>query len=231
MKPFLLQPIFGVTLTLIAYFFSGIVRRKFNFVIFNRVFISVLIIVAVLFVFNIDFETYNKGGKYISFFLGPSVVALGVFLYEKLEEVKRDLKVFLLSVFVGGIAGIFSVLAILILWNTPEILSRSLVAKSVTTPIAIEIVKVTGGLPEITAGIVIATGILGNAIGPYFLKITGIKNKKAIGSALGTAAHGIGTAKAFEINQSAGTYSGLAMCINGIITALLAPYILEWFLN
>ncbi|MDN3595495.1 LrgB family protein [Zunongwangia endophytica] len=231
MKPFLLQPIFGITLTLIAYFLSGKIKSKFNYVIFNRVLISVLLIIAVLLIFNIDFETYDEGGKYISFFLGPSVVALGVFLYEKLEEVKRDLKVFLIAVFAGGITGMLSVLAILMLWQVPEILSRSLVAKSVTTPIAIEIAKITNGLPEITAGIVIVTGILGNAFGPYVLKVTGIRNNKAIGSALGTSAHGIGTAKAFEIDQFAGTYSGLAMCINGIITALLAPYILEWFLS
>ena len=231
MKAFLALPIFGVTLTLLAYFLSGKLKEKFDLVIFNRVLISVILIVAVLFIFNIDFETYNNGAKYISFFLGPSVVALGVFLYEKLEEVKRDLKVFLISVIIGGIVGIISVIIILVLFNAPEIISRSLAAKSVTTPIAIEITKITEGIPEITAGIVIITGILGNAFGPIVLKKMGVKNKKAVGTALGTSAHGIGTARAFEISASVGTYSGLAMCFNGIITALLAPYILDWLLS
>ncbi|MFC6858035.1 LrgB family protein [Zunongwangia atlantica] len=231
MKAFFALPIFGVTLTLMAYFLSGKLKEKFDFVIFNRVLVSAILIIAVLFIFNIDFETYNNGAKYISFFLGPSVVALGVFLYEKLEEVKRDLKIFLISVFVGGIVGIISVVLFLVLLNAPEIISRSLAAKSVTTPIAIEITKITEGIPEITAGIVIITGILGNAFGPVVLHKLGVKNKKAVGTALGTGAHGIGTARAFEISASAGTYSGLAMCFNGIITALLAPYILAWLLS
>jgi len=231
MKAFFALPIFGVTLTLVAYFLSGKLKDKFNLVLFNRVLVSAVLIIGVLLLFNIDFETYNNGAKYISFFLGPSVVALGVTLYEKLEEMKKDLSVFLISVFVGGVVGIFSVILFLMLWNAPEILSRSLASKSVTTPIAIEITKITEGIPEITAGIVIITGILGNAFGPFILQKLGVKNNKAVGTALGTAAHGIGTARAFEISDSAGTYSGLAMCFNGIITALLAPYILDWLLT
>ena len=231
MKAFFALPIFGVTLTLVAYFLSGKLKDKFNLVLFNRVLISAVIIIGVLLLFNIDFEIYNNGAKYISFFLGPSVVALGVTLYERLEEMKRDLRVFLISVFAGGVVGIFSVIVFVILWNAPEIVSRSLASKSVTTPIAIEITKITKGIPEITAGIVIITGILGNAFGPFILRKLGVKNKKAVGTALGTAAHGIGTARAFEISTSAGTYSGLAMCFNGIITALLAPYILDWLLT
>ncbi len=191
--------------------------------------ISVISIVIFLLLFNIDFETYNVGGKYISFFLGPSVVALGVFFYEKFEEVKANLKVFLLAVVAGGFFGIISIIGFLILLNVPEVLTRSLAAKSVTTPIAIEISKLVAGTPEITAGIVIAVGIFGNAFGPYILKKLGISNKLAIGAALGTAAHGIGTARAFEEGKLAGVYSGLAMCVNGILTALLVPYLLQLF--
>ncbi|WP_417360580.1 LrgB family protein [Galbibacter sp.] len=231
MKLFFEQPIFGVTLTLLAYYLSGLLKRKFDYILFNRILVSVVMIIAVLLILKVDFEQYNIGGKYISFFLGPSVVALGVFLYEKLEEIKQDLKPFIISVVLGGLIGMLSVLGSLYLWNAPEILSRSLIAKSVTTPIAIEITKITEGLPEITAGIVIITGILGNAIGAPFLQKLGIKNPLAIGTALGTSAHGIGTARAFEINRSAGVYSGLAMCFNGLLTALLAPYILEWIFS
>lgn len=231
MNTLISAPIFGVTLTLLIYYISGVLKKRFDYILFNRILVSVILIICVLLAFNIDFKQYNNGGKYISFFLGPSVVALGVFLYEKLEEIKQDLKVFMLSVLLGGITGMISVLGILILWNAPEILSRSLIAKSVTTPIAIEITKVTEGLPEITAGIVIITGILGNAFGPIVLRKLRITNPIAVGTALGTAAHGIGTARAFEINKSAGVYSGLAMCFNGMLTALLAPFLLEWLLH
>ncbi len=224
-------PVFGVSITLAAYFFAINLRKKWNYVLLNPVLISVAVIIIFLLIFNIDFETYNIGGKYISFFLGPSVVALGVFFYEKYEEVKENLKVFLVAVFTGGIFGIISIIGFLILMNIPEVLIRSLAAKSVTTPIAIEISKLVAGTPEITAGMVIAVGIFGNAFGPYILKKLGISNKLAIGAALGTAAHGIGTARAFEEGKLPGVYSGLAMCINGIITALVTPYLLQLFLG
>lgn len=231
MKVFFEQPIFGVTLTLLAYYLSGLLKRRFNYILFNRILVSVVMIILVLLALEIDFNQYNIGGKYISFFLGPSVVALGVFLFEKLQQLKQDIKPFMISVIVGGLFGMLAVLGSLYLWNSPEILAKSLIAKSVTTPIAIEITKVTEGLPEITAGIVIITGILGNAIGAPFLRKLGVTNPLAIGTALGTSAHGIGTARAFEISTSAGVYSGLAMCFNGLLTALLAPYILQWVLT
>lgn len=231
MKVFFEQPIFGVTLTLLAYYLSGLLKRRFNYILFNHILVSVVMIILVLLALEIDFNQYNIGGKYISFFLGPSVVALGVFLFEKLQQLKQDIKPFMISVIVGGLFGMLAVLGSLYLWNSPEILAKSLIAKSVTTPIAIEITKVTEGLPEITAGIVIITGILGNAIGAPFLRKLGVTNPLAIGTALGTSAHGIGTARAFEISTSAGVYSGLAMCFNGLLTALLAPYILQWVLT
>lgn len=227
MQEFFQLPIFGVFLTLLAFFAGLKIKKKWNYVLLNPVLLAILFIIVFLLLFRIDFEEYNHGGKFISFFLGPSVVALGVFFYEKFEEVKQNLKIFLLAVFAGGLSGILSIVLLLFFLKVPEFLIRSLAAKSVTTPIAIEITKITGGIPEITAGIVIAAGIFGNAFGPFILKKLGIKNKVAIGAALGTAAHGIGTARAFEEGKLPGVYSGLAMCLNGIITALLAPYLLS----
>lgn len=227
MQDFFQLPIFGVFITLLAFFAGLKIKKKWNYVLLNPVLLAIVFIIVFLLLFRIDFEDYNRGGKFISFFLGPSVVALGVFFYEKFEEVKQNLKIFLLAVFAGGLSGIISILLLLFFLKVPDFLIRSLAAKSVTTPIAIEITKITGGIPEITAGIVIAAGIFGNAFGPFILKKLGIKSKVAIGAALGTAAHGIGTARAFEEGKLPGVYSGLAMCLNGIITALLAPYLLS----
>lgn len=228
MKELFSLPIFGVTITLLAYYFSGKIKARFNYIIFNRVIVSVVIIVAILVLLNIDFKDYNKGANYISFFLGPSVVALGVFFYEKFEEMRQHLKVFMFAVLSGAIVGMLSVVFILLLFMAPEVIVRSLISKSVTTPIAIEITKIVEGIPEITAGIVMITGVLGNAVGVYFLNLVGIRDEKAVGTALGTSAHGIGTARAFEVSHISGAYSGLAMCINGVITAMLAPYVLMW---
>ncbi|PRX42946.1 LrgB family protein [Salegentibacter salegens] len=231
MQEFFQLPIFGVFISLIAFAGASELQKKFNYALLTPVLVAIVFIICFLLIFNIDFEAYNRGGKFISFFLGPSVVALGVFFYEKYEEVKQNLKVFLLSVAVGGITGILTVIIFLLLLKVPHFIIESLAAKSVTTPIAIEITKLTGGIPEITAGIVIAVGIFGNAFGPFILKKLGIKSKIAIGTALGTAAHGIGTARAFEESKLAGVYSGLAMCVNGIITALITPYLLQLFLG
>lgn len=227
MQQFFQLPVFGVFITLIAYFLAVKLRKRWNYILLNPVLIAIAGIICFLLIFRIDFETYNVGGKYISFFLGPSVVALGVFFYEKYEEVKQNLKIFILAVLAGGITGVLSVTGFLLLLKAPEVITRSLAAKSVTTPIAIEITRLLNGIPEITAGIVIAVGIFGNAFGPFILKKSGIKSKIAIGTALGTAAHGIGTARAFEEGETQGVYSGLAMCLNGIITALITPFFIE----
>ena len=224
------NPLFGIALTLISYFFVIKLRKNWNYNILNPVLGSVIIIISFLLIGDINFESYNKGGKILTYFLGPSVVGMGVFLYEKYSEIKNKIKLFLLCVTVGGAFGILSMILLLLLLNTPSILIESLSAKSVTTPIAIEITKLVGGIPEITTGMVIMVGALGNVLGVQFLTGLGIYSEGAIGTALGTTSHGIGTARAFEYSKSAGVYSGLAMCFNGIITAFLTPYFLELFM-
>lgn len=230
MRDFFQLPIFGIFITLLAFFVAVKVKKKWNYLLLNPVLLAIVFIIVFLLAFDVQFEDYNRGGQYLSFFLGPAVVALGVFFYEKYEEIRKNLKPFLIAVTAGGVSGIISVVLLLFFFRMPDLIVQSVAAKSVTTPIAIEITKITGGLPEITAGIVIAVGIFGNAFGPFILRFLGIKNKQAIGTALGTAAHGIGTARAFEEGKLPGVYSGLAMCINGIITALLTPYLLYWLL-
>lgn len=230
MRDFLQFPFFGIVFTLLFYFLAKKLWSKWNLFFLNPVFLSVTGIILFLSFFGIEFNTYNKGGKILTFFLSPAVVALGAFFYEKYEQLRKDLNVLLIAVVAGGLCGVLSITLFLILLQMPQFMIRSLVSKSVTTPIAIEITKVVGGIPDITAGIVIAVGIFGNACGPLFLKHVGIKSDKAIGAALGTAAHGIGTARAIEVGQIPGIYSGIAMCLNGIITAFLTPHILSLFL-
>lgn len=231
MIEFFKLPIFGVFITLFAFFVAQALRAKIKFVLFNPVLIAITLIILCLVVFDISFTHYNEGGKFLSFFLGPSIVALGVLFFEKYELIKHNIFPFLLAVCIGGIISIVSVSLIAIWMNAPDIVIRSIVSKSVTTPIAIEITKITNGIPSITAGVVIAVGIFGNAFGPAFLKGLGIKSKTALGAALGTAAHGIGTARALEEGHLTGAYSGLAMCVNGLITTLVSPYFVIWIIE
>lgn len=228
MSEFISQPVVWVFLTLAVYFLSQLLHIRLKWVLTSPILITILILILVLILFNIEFEVYNTGGKYISFFLGPSVVALGVLFYENYEEIKNNIKPFLIAVTLGGLTSVFSVVFILSLLHSPDYLIRSLIPKSVTTPIAIEISKSISGLPSVTAGVVITVGIFGNAFGFYILKFLGIKSKSAIGSALGTASHGIGTARALEESEISGIYSGLALCVNGCFTALLLPYLITW---
>lgn len=223
----ILLSFFGVLITIGIYNIFLWVRKKWNFALLNPVLLSIIAIMLILSITEIDFQDYNRGGSLLSFFLGPSIVALGIYFFEKYEEIKQNLVPFFTAILAGGVTGILSVIFILLLFDVPPLIINSLAAKSVTTPIAIEITKTLEGVPEITAGIVIAVGVLGNAIGPVFLKFLGITSTRALGTALGTAAHGIGTAKAMEIDKLAGIYSGLAMCVNGVFTAILAPLFLE----
>ncbi len=231
MSSFVNLPIFGIFITLFAFFIAQKIKSKINSVFLNPVLVAICIIILTLVVFDIDFESYNVGGKYLSFFLGPSIIALGVLFYEKYEQIKHNIIPFLISVGIGGIISVLSVSFIAYFLHAPEFIIKSIASKSVTTPIAIEITKIIGGIPEITAGVVIVVGIFGNAFGPKILKLAGIKSSAALGTALGTAAHGIGTARALEEGKTTGAYSGLAMCVNGLITAIFTPYFIKWLVT
>lgn len=228
MKTFLSLPVVWVFLTLAIYFLAQGLHKKVKWALTTPILVTIFVLILLLSVFDMDFGTYDSGGKFLSFFLGPSVVALGVLFYEKLDEIKSNLFPFCIAVFVGGIGSILSLIFILMALKAPEVLMRSLAPKSVTTPIAIEIAKSVGGVPSITAGIVIAVGIFGNAFGIYILKFLGITSKTAIGTALGTASHGIGTARALEESELSGVYSGLALCVNGLVTAIVTPLVIDW---
>lgn len=231
MTAFYNLPVFGIVITLVAFFAARALRTKIKFVLFNPVLIAITLIILFLVVFEVSFTDYNKGGRYLTFFLGPSIVALGVLFFEKYQLIKHNIYPFLLAVCCGGIMSILSVSLLTIFMNAPEVVIKSIVSLSVTTPIAIEITKITEGIPSLTAGVVIAVGVFGNAFGPGFLKLIGIKSETAMGTALGTAAHGIGTARALEVGHLSGAYSGLAMCVNGILTTLIAPYVIVWMVG
>jgi predicted murein hydrolase (TIGR00659 family) len=228
MNHFLSMPAIGMFVTLFFYFLALGAYQRWKWVFLNPVLVASVCIIALLQLSGVPFEAYNRGGQWVSFFLGPSVVALGVLFYEQLPHIKKQLPSFLLAVCTGGFLSMVSVLVISLLLYAEGVVVRSLVTKSVTSPIAIEVTTLLGGIPELAAGVVIAVGILGNALGPAFLRWAGIRQEAAIGTALGTAAHGIGTARAVEMGPLPGAFSGLAMVANGFFTALAAPYLTEW---
>lgn len=227
MSNFFQNDIFTITLTFVAYFIAQKIQNKTHIVILNPILISIIIIIAFLSVFKIDFASYHEGNKMIEFFLKPAIVALGVPLYLQLEKIKKQLIPILVSQLAGCIAGVVSVIMIAKLMGASKEIIYSLAPKSVTTPIAIEVSKSIGGLPPLTAAVVIVVGIFGSIFGYEIMKRTRVKSSIAQAISMGTAAHAVGTSKSMGISQTFGAMSSIGLIVNGIFTAILTPYILQ----
>jgi predicted murein hydrolase (TIGR00659 family) len=222
-------PLLWLTLTLVAYSLAFVLfRRAGGNPLLNPVAIAVILILVVLAATGTGYDTYFNGAQFVHFLLGPATVALAVPLWRNLGEVRRMLLPMLLALMVGSTTAIVSAVAIAaLLGAAPETLA-SLAPKSVTTPIAMGVSERLGGLPSLTAVLVILTGIIGAMTVTPLMNVLRISDPRARGFAVGVAAHGIGTARAFQVNAVAGTFAGIAMGLNGLVTALLAPALLAW---
>lgn len=216
-----------VAFTIVVYFLAQKIQEKTRIILLNPILVTVIIIIAFLSVFHIDYNSYHNGSRYIEFFLKPAVVALGVPLYQQLEKIKKQALSILISQLAGCIAGVVSVVLIAKLLGASKDIIYSLAPKSVTTPIAIEISKTIGGIAPLTASVVIVVGIFGAVFGYSIMKLTKVKNPIAQSLSMGTAAHAVGTSKSMEISQSFGAMSSIGLIVNGILTAILTPYILK----
>jgi predicted murein hydrolase (TIGR00659 family) len=231
MNELLASKFFWVSITFMVYFIAHKAYAHYKHPLLNPVFLSVLSIIAILHFSKISYGEYNKGGQIISFFLGPAVVALGVPLYRHLDDIKKHSTAIVISLLAGSIGGILAASGLALMLGAPRSVIISIAPKSATTPIAMGIVEKAGGISPLTAAIVIVTGILGAITGPWLMKILGIKSASAFGMAIGAASHGIGTARAAEEGDIQGAFSGLALCINGILTAIFTPILLNLILK
>ena len=193
----------------------------------NPILLSTVAIIVFLLVCDIDYDTYSKGGEFIDFWLKPAVVALGVPLYRQLESIKKQFLPILLAEVAGCIVGIASVVIVAQILGASREVVMSLASKSVTTPIAIEVTQAIGGIPALTAAVVVCTGIFGGMTGFRMMKLSRVKSPIAQGISMGTAAHAVGTSVAMETGYRYGAFSSLGLTINGLFTALLTPFILE----
>ncbi len=222
------SPVFGVTITFVVYAIaSSLYVRSGRRALLNNVMVSIAVLIGILVATGIDYETYVHGGRIISFFLGPAVVALGVPLYERIPTIRRNARAISVAVIAASVTGIVSAAGIAALLGASHEVIMSIAPKSVTTPIAMGIAESLGGIPALSAAIVIVTGVLGAVVGPAFLRIIGVRTATAFGIAMGSSAHGIGTARAAEESILAEAISGLALSLNGIVTAVLTPVILR----
>lgn len=203
--------------------------RTVRFALFHPVLLTIIILIVLLMSLGVPYQTFREGSRMIHFMLGPSVVALGYILYQQVGHLKGNVISIMVAITVGAMVGIASIVGIGHLLGVKQALIASLAPKSVTTPIAMELAGNNGGVPGLTAVIVVCAGILGSIIGPPIMKLMGIKSPVAKGLAMGASSHGIGTAAAIQMGAIEGALSGLAIGIMGLITSLLLPLFSRWF--
>jgi predicted murein hydrolase (TIGR00659 family) len=221
-------PLLWLALTLLVYQLANyLYAQTESFPLLNPVLISVGILVMLLTVTDTPYSTYFDGAQFVHFLLGPATVALAIPLYNNIGRLKRVLLPLLGALVVGSAAGIVSAVGIGQLFGASTATLLSLAPKSVTTPIAMGVSEQVGGLPSLTAVFVILTGIIGAMFGKEVLDLLKIRDNSTRGFAIGLAAHGIGTARAFQINEETGAFAGLAIGLNGALTALLVPLIVR----
>ena len=218
---------FLLALTFAAYALCQLLQWRTQLSVLNPILISAIVIIAYLKLTNVSIESYNEGGRYIEFWLKPAIVALGVPLYKQLSTIRKQLLPLIISELAGCVAGIISVVLVARLLGATQEVVMSLAAKSVTTPIAMEVTKAVGGIPSLTAAVVICVGIFGGMTGFKVMKMTRIGSPIAQGLSLGTAAHAMGTSRAMDVSDKYGAFASLGLTINGIFTALLTPTVLS----
>ena len=216
---------FGIAITLVTYEIGLWIKQKTGKAIANPLLISVILIVAVLLLFHIDYETYANGAQYISIFLTPATVSLAVPLYEKWDLLCKNLVAIVAGVLAGVMASLFSVLALALLLDLNHEQYITLLPKSVTTAISMDVSRELGGIATLTGAIVILTGIVGALAAETVCKVFRITNPIAKGIGIGTASHAVGTSKALEIGEVEGAMSGLAIGICGIVTVIVSIFL------
>ena len=221
------NPIILLAITFGIYYVARQIQKWTGWVVLNPILITIVALIALLQLTGISYETYEQGGQYIDFWLKPAIVALGVPLYQNLGQIRRQLLPILMSQLVGCLVGLVSVTMIASALGASHEVIVSLAPKSVTTPIAMEVCKTSGGIPSLTAAIVVIVGLFGAVFGFKILEVWHVHNPFSQGISMGTAAHAVGTSRAMEKGETYGAYSSLGLILNGVLTALLTPFVLK----
>ena len=218
------EPLTALTATMLAWM-AGLKIQQLTgrHPIANPVLIAVALLATGLLLSGVDYRAYFAGAQFVHFLLGPATVALALPLYRQWRLVRQSFLAIMVSIVTGGLFSAASGVALAMLLGAAPEIAASLAPKSVTTPVAMGVAERLGGLPSLTAAVVICSGIVGASLGPLVLTICGVTDWRARGMAIGTVAHGIGTARALSVNPTAGAFSGLAMGVNALATALLLP--------
>jgi predicted murein hydrolase (TIGR00659 family) len=223
------SPLWWLTLTILVYLAAQkLFVKSGSLSILNPVAVSIVSLIVLLTLSHTPYNRYFAGAQFLHFLLGPATVALAVPLFRQLPRLKSIWFPVAVSLTVGVLTGTFSAVAIGYAFGLDRVMLLSLAPKSVTTPVAMGISQVLGGIPEMTAAFVVFTGITGAVIGLRVLKTAGVTDESAVGIAMGVSAHGIGTARAFEAHPVSGAFAGLAMALAAFETSILLPAVFGW---
>lgn len=216
-----------IAVTFIVFLLAKMLQKRTGWVMLNPILLTIAVLIGFLKLTGIDYDTYASAGSTIDFWLKPAIVALGVPLYERLKTIRQQFWAILASQFVGCLVGVISVVLTARLMGASSEVIVSLAPKSVTTPIAMEVCRSCGGIPSLTAAIVVCVGLFGAVCGFKVLQLGRVRGHVSQGLSMGTASHAVGTSRAMEKDEEAGAYASLGLIINGVLTALLTPFILS----
>ncbi len=219
---------FGLFLSLAAYGLGILCKKRFKIALCNPLLLAIVTVILFLSLTGIQYDRYYEGAKYISYLLTPATVCLAIPLYEKFEQLKRNWKAILAGILTGTITALFGILALSILFRLSHTDYVTLLPKSITTAIGMDLSKELGGYAPVTAAAIIVTGVFGNVTLETVLKLFRITEPVAKGVAAGTAAHAIGTSKAMELGQTEGAISSLSIVVTGILTVIFAPIFVQF---
>ena len=222
-------PFFGIVMTIVVYETGVFCSRKFKLAICNPMLIASILLIGFLLLTGVSLETYNIGGDYISIFLAPATAVLAVPLYKQLDNLKKNIIPIVIGIFTGCIVSFALVSLCVFIFEIDVVLHYSLLPKSITIPMGMELSRIIGGIPSITIASIVITGITGGVVAPIVCKVCKIKHPVAQGIAIGTSAHAIGTAKALEMGEVQGAMSSLAIGVCGVFTTILTPILLHFW--
>ncbi len=228
MKDILRSPLFALLLSILAYEIGIFINKKTRIAFFNPLMLAIALVIGTLLALHIPLEDYKRGGDFISLFLTPATVILAVPLYKNINSLKKDYVAILGGVIIGSVTAILSVWAMAKAFGLSKELIASLIPKSITTPLGIELSTQLKGIPSVTVAAIIITGIFGAVFAEWLLKVCKITDKTAKGIAIGTSSHALGTTKAVDIGETEGAMSGLAIGLAGLVTVIVATILFKF---
>ena len=214
---------FGMLVSVGAYMLGVWLKKKTGWAILNPLLVAIIVVIAFLSVFHIEYKEYNRGAVYLGYFLTPATVCLAIPLYEQVELLKKHSKAIVLGLISGVITSLVCVLVLALLFHFDHAQYVTLLPKSITTAIGMGISEELGGYVTITVAVIIITGVVGNMLAETVCRIFKIEEPVAKGIAIGASSHAVGTVKAMEIGEIEGAMSSLAIAVAGLLTVVLAP--------